>query len=53
MNKVYVVMGWMLGEESFISGIFKSELEASVYASKMEYEDEYNYQYIVQAWEVR
>lgn len=53
MNKVYVVMGWMLGEESFISGIFKSELEASVYASKMEYEDEHDYQYNVQPWEVR
>ena len=46
-------MGWQTGEEEFISGVFGDEHSAEVYAERMEYEDEYNYQYKVHEWEVK
>lgn len=53
MKTVFIVMGWQTGEEEFISGVFGDEHSAEVYAERMEYEDEYNYQYKVHEWEVK
>ena len=53
MKTVFIVMGWQNGEEDFISGVFGDQYSAAVYAERMEYEDEYNYQYNVHEWEVK
>lgn len=53
MKTVFIVMGWQNGEDEFISGVFADEHSADVYAERMEYEDEYNYQYKVHEWEVK
>ena len=53
LTSVFIVMGWQTGEEEFISGVFGDQYSAEVYAERMEYEDEYNYQYKVHEWEVK
>ena len=53
MKTVFVVIGWYTGEEAFISSIFENEVAANNWATTSELEDEYGYQYYVQAWEVK
>ena len=53
MKTVFIVIGWILGKEDFISGVFENECEAQMRAQEMEAEDEYNYQYKVEKWELQ
>ena len=53
MKTVFIVIGWYTGEDDFISGVFEDECTAFTYAQKMEKEDEYNYQYKVEKWELQ
>lgn len=50
---VYVVIGWHAHDREFISAIFADEDVAYTYAIDMQANDEYDYQYKVQAWGVR
>lgn len=53
MKTVFIVIGWYSGEDDFISGVFEKEDEADSYAKRMEQEDEFNYQYKVEKWELQ
>ena len=53
MKTVYVVIGWQTGEEDFISSIFEDEDRAREWCLQSELEDEYNYQYRLEKWELK
>ncbi len=53
MKTVFVVIGWYTGEDDFISSIFEDEERAKEWAIQSELEDEYNYQYRVEKWELK
>ena len=53
MKTVFIVIGWYTGEDDFISGVFENKSDADSYAYKLEQEDEYNYQYKVEKWELQ
>lgn len=53
MKTVYVVIGWYTGEDDFISSIFEDEERAKEYCLQMDIEDEYDYQYRYEKWELK